>query len=303
MNTQENLNENANPCIGVTTPSVESQDVTLTVTATAETAAAEEAAPATDSPAEPVVEEKTSAPENVATVEETPAEAGPADTKSAKPRQKRERRPVCEVTQESLDEVKDTLQTMFRYLDLQGELAIENRGQSVSIMISSEEAGKIIGHHGNNLESLQIILNRIIQKKYNDYPKIYIDIASEDRAPRGHKRDGDNSKFGKGSRDARRGHDGERRERGSKDGGKRFSGRRGHDEEGGGSRMGRDEKLRMQAIDAAKEVRLFGEAKTLPPMNPHDRRIIHLTLENEVGIVTESIGDGDCRSVVISPKD
>ena len=64
----------------------------------------------------------------------------------------------------------------------------------------------------------------------------------------------------------------------------------------------KDEQLRQQALDSAKEVRRWGEAVTLPQMNSHDRRIIHITLENEADLVTESVGEGNFKSVVISLK-
>ena len=37
-------------------------------------------------------------------------------------------------------------------------------------------------------------------------------------------------------------------------------------------------------------------------MNSHDRRIIHITLEKEADLITESVGDGNFKSVVISLK-
>ena len=37
-------------------------------------------------------------------------------------------------------------------------------------------------------------------------------------------------------------------------------------------------------------------------MNAHDRRVIHITLENEADIQTESEGDGPKKSIVISLK-
>ena len=60
--------------------------------------------------------------------------------------------------------------------------------------------------------------------------------------------------------------------------------------------------LRQQSIDASKEVRRWGEPVTLPPMNAHDRRIIHITLEGESDLQTESTGEGNFKSVVISLK-
>ena len=38
-------------------------------------------------------------------------------------------------------------------------------------------------------------------------------------------------------------------------------------------------------------------------MNSHDRRIVHITLENDPSLTTNSIGDGESRSVVIALKE
>ena len=70
-----------------------------------------------------------------------------------------------------------------------------------------------------------------------------------------------------------------------------------------GSSFSHDEVLRQQALDAAKEVHQWGAPKTLPPMNSHDRRIVHITLEGDTALTTNSIGDGEKRSVVIALKE
>ena len=44
----------------------------------------------------------------------------------------------------------------------------------------------------------------------------------------------------------------------------------------------------------------WGEPVTLPKMNAHDRRIIHITLENDPEIITESEGEGNLKKVVVS---
>ena len=38
-------------------------------------------------------------------------------------------------------------------------------------------------------------------------------------------------------------------------------------------------------------------------MNSHDRRIVHITLEGDDALTTNSIGDGEKRSVVIALKE
>ena len=68
-----------------------------------------------------------------------------------------------------------------------------------------------------------------------------------------------------------------------------------------GERTTKDQ-LEQQALDAAKEVKRWGEPVTLPEMNAHDRRIIHVTLKDDPELTTESMGEGAMKKVVISLK-
>jgi spoIIIJ-associated protein len=63
----------------------------------------------------------------------------------------------------------------------------------------------------------------------------------------------------------------------------------------------REERLRSLAQRMAEEVRRFGKPRTLEPMNPADRRIIHVTLADDPHVVTESEGDGFFKRVMIRP--
>lgn len=63
----------------------------------------------------------------------------------------------------------------------------------------------------------------------------------------------------------------------------------------------REERLRSLAQRMAEEVRRFGKPRTLEPMNPADRRIIHVTLADDPHVVTESEGDGYFKRVMIRP--
>ena len=183
----------------------------------------------------------------------------------------RKARPQVEVTDEMIEKSSKTLSTMLDFLGLDGTVKAEKRPSKINLIISSEDAGRIIGRKGQSLESLQLLLNRMMQNGAEDFPKIYIDI------------DGYSSNNTRGGE--RRG--GERRSNG---GSRRFE-----DND-------KDDILQQQALDAAKEVRRWGEPVTLPAMNSHDRRIIHITLENDADLQTESIGEGSVKSVVVSLK-
>jgi spoIIIJ-associated protein len=63
----------------------------------------------------------------------------------------------------------------------------------------------------------------------------------------------------------------------------------------------REERLRSLAQRVAEEVRRKGRPRMLEPMNPADRRIIHMTLADDPGVVSESAGDGYFKRVTIKP--
>ncbi len=197
-------------------------------------------------------------------------------------------RPQTVVTQEMLDKSSKTLATMLDYLGLDATVRSEGRTSKINLIVASEDAGRIIGRKGQSLESLQLLLNRMMQKSDIDFPKIYIDI------------DGYSSKQQRGDdRRSRKGGDRDREDRKEKSS-RRDRSSRGKREDGDSNPH--DDILRQQALDAAKELRRWGEPVSLPEMNAHDRRIIHITLEGEADIQTESRGDGAYKSVVVSLK-
>ena len=172
-----------------------------------------------------------------------------------------------------------TLATMFDYLGLNGTFRVEMRNERISVKIASEDAGRVIGRKGQTLESLQLLANRIMFKTDNEFPHVMLDIdgyANGDREPRAEGEESRPQRSESGRRRSRR--DGDNFSRSSR------------------------EQLEQQAKDAAKEVKRWGEPVKLPEMNAHDRRIIHLTLQDDPEITTESEGEGSVKKVVVSLK-
>ncbi|HEX5797565.1 MAG TPA: R3H domain-containing nucleic acid-binding protein [Candidatus Saccharimonadales bacterium] len=62
----------------------------------------------------------------------------------------------------------------------------------------------------------------------------------------------------------------------------------------------RAERLRQKAEEWVGEVKDSGKPKDLRPMNSADRRVVH-KLAGEHGLVTESVGEGRDRHIVIKP--
>ena len=69
-----------------------------------------------------------------------------------------------------------------------------------------------------------------------------------------------------------------------------------------GYRGRREETLARLARKVASQVRSTGRARTLEPMNPYERRVLHATLQNNPYVTTYSEGEEPNRRVVIAPK-
>lgn len=72
--------------------------------------------------------------------------------------------------------------------------------------------------------------------------------------------------------------------------------------EAGGYRKEREEELRRRALEAADKARFLLKEVSFPAMPPSERRMIHITLEGEKGVRTESRGEGRERHVVVVPE-
>lgn len=63
----------------------------------------------------------------------------------------------------------------------------------------------------------------------------------------------------------------------------------------------REEKLRSFAQQVASEVRKSGRARSLTPLSPSDRRIVHMAIATEPGVDSQSDGRGFLKRVRVSP--
>lgn len=194
--------------------------------------------------------------------------------------------------EEQKDKATRTLMTMLDFLGLEATLRVEEKGSRLGIKISSPEAGRIIGRKGQSLESLQTLLDRILFRGEESGPRVMLDI---DGYAQGNSRSGEDRE-GEGNAEGGRPRR-QFRDRDERRGGRRREGGRGE----GRSDM-TEEDLRALALDKAKEVKKWGESVTLGEMNAHDRRIIHVTLQDDEELTTRSEGEGSMKKVVISLK-
>jgi spoIIIJ-associated protein len=69
----------------------------------------------------------------------------------------------------------------------------------------------------------------------------------------------------------------------------------------GNYRARREKELHLMAEKAAEKVRATRMPFSFDPMNPNERRIIHLALAHDSTVRTESRGEGENRKLIIYP--
>ena len=69
-----------------------------------------------------------------------------------------------------------------------------------------------------------------------------------------------------------------------------------------GFRKDKDAELKQMAKFMAEKARSSGVAQEMGPLNPYERRIVHMAIAEYPGAASESIGDAFMKTVVISAK-
>ncbi|MEW5984806.1 MAG: R3H domain-containing nucleic acid-binding protein [Acidobacteriota bacterium] len=69
-----------------------------------------------------------------------------------------------------------------------------------------------------------------------------------------------------------------------------------------GFRKGKDGELRQMALFLAEKARTTGAPQEIGPLNPYERRIVHMAVAELPDISSESIGDAFSKMVIISPR-
>jgi spoIIIJ-associated protein len=65
-------------------------------------------------------------------------------------------------------------------------------------------------------------------------------------------------------------------------------------------RRDKDAELRQMAKFLADKARRTGVSQEMGPLNSYERRVVHMTIAEEAGVSSESIGDAAVKKVIIS---
>jgi spoIIIJ-associated protein len=140
---------------------------------------------------------------------------------------------------------KDLLEGILQRISLECKVTVNETPEKIILDIEGDNSGLLIGKRGQNIDALQYILNKAINKFDNGHKMILIDS-------------------------------GEYRKRREE------------------FLLGLAEKIRERVKKTMKPV-------SLAHMNAHDRRLIHLVLQEDESLITQSRGEGKYRKIVILP--
>ena len=140
---------------------------------------------------------------------------------------------------------KDILEGILQRMSLDCKVSLSEAAEKIILNIEGGDSGLLIGKRGQNLDALQYILNKAVNKSDTGRKIIMVDLEEYRR----------------------------RREE---------------------SLLDLAEKVRQKVKKTRKPV-------SLGHMSAHDRRIIHLALQDDAALTTKSRGEGEYRKIVVIP--
>lgn len=206
-----------------------------------------EAAPAKETEEKPVI----------AQVEETIEEVVPQKVDTEQPEQPEKTAPaVDKAAQKAVDKKaalaeaeekgRAFLSKIFEEMNLDVTIDVKEKNGYLTFDLKGKNLGILIGRRGDTLDSLQFLLNLVINDKNGIKVKGIVDIENY--------------------------------------------------------RAKREETLIGLSHKLAAKARKTGQKVVLEPMNPQERRIIHMALQNDRRVSTYSEGEEPYRKVVIVPE-
>src|SRR3989344_9027577 len=128
------------------------------------------------------------------------------------------------------------IKTLFEKLATTESFELSEDEESIDVVISSDDPGMIIGHHGDTLDSLQLVLSLMIAKELGEFKRVSLEV--------------------------------------------------------GDYKKNRADYLKTLAEQTKQKVLLEGREISLPSLKAWDRREVHMHLDQDQEVFSESIGEG-----------
>lgn len=143
------------------------------------------------------------------------------------------------------EQAREILEGILKRMSLEAPVSVEETDNRIILNINGDGGGLLIGKRGKNLDALQYIVSKAINRQSETRKMVIIDTETY--------------------------------------------------------RKRREESLVAMAKELGEKARRTQKPITVSHMNAHNRRIIHMALQNEEGLTTKSRGEGEFRKIVILP--
>lgn len=143
-------------------------------------------------------------------------------------------------------DTKKIISEILKLLEIEGDFELEESDEGYEIILQTEDSGIVIGHHGDTLESLQIIISLVLSKKLGEFKRVSIEV--------------------------------------------------------GDYKKNRSEYLTSLALNTKEKVLSTNKEIYLPDLKSWERRIVHMLLQDDKEVLSESIGEGKDRVLVVKPR-
>jgi spoIIIJ-associated protein len=148
--------------------------------------------------------------------------------------------------EEGIETARQILMGLLEKMEINAESHGSLMGKDIYLEIRSDQQRILIGRDGRILDSLQFLINRMVNKRLKEPVRVILDINDY--------------------------------------------------------RKKRGEDLKKMAIRSGEKAKLSGFSLTMGPFNAFDRRIIHLALQEDPLLRTESLGEGEMKRIKIIPS-
>lgn len=142
--------------------------------------------------------------------------------------------------------IQKEAEKLFKLLEVTGEVSVTQLADGVEVVLSTEDTGMVIGHHGDILESLQLVLSLCVSKKLGEFVRVSLEV--------------------------------------------------------GDYKKNRTDWLETLASQTKERSLAENREVALSNLKSWERRVVHLLLQEDKEVMSESIGEGKDRTLVVKPR-
>lgn len=141
---------------------------------------------------------------------------------------------------------EELITDLFKHLGIKESFEVSEDDETINVVIGSDEPGLIIGHHGDTLDSLQLVLSLMLAKRIGEFKRVSVEV--------------------------------------------------------GDYKKNRSDYLKSLAEQTKERVLSEQREVFLPNLKSWERREVHMFLQEDSEVITESVGEGKERTLVVRPK-